>query len=237
MAHQIEQMAYVGQTPLHGLGNNLPRKQPMEVWQREAGMDRQILESPVHFKSETAGHLGAIHSFPEQKALFRSDTKAPLSVVFQRYHTVQPREVLELYHDLTGVSGYELEVAGDLKGGHRAIQRQLVESTPSILPPRSVPRDLLQRPLRPLDQPDSADREDHQHGSQRIKIVRSQHHSLTIDQAREKCCRTRWRYSGAHCRRSDFMSCIRVNDGNQFGSACLRHVLPIGLGQGRSKRH
>ena len=42
-------------------------------------MDWQILESPVHFKSDAVGHLGAIHSFPEQKVLFRSDTKAPLS--------------------------------------------------------------------------------------------------------------------------------------------------------------
>ena len=59
MAHQIEQMAYVGATPWHGLGNNLPQKQPIEVWQREAGMDWQILESPVHFKSDAIGHLGA----------------------------------------------------------------------------------------------------------------------------------------------------------------------------------
>ena len=103
----------------HGLGNQLTQKQPIEVWQREAGMDWQILESPVHFKSEVAGHLGAIHSFPEQKVLFRSDTKAPLSVVSQRYHTVQPREVLEFYRDLTEVSGYELETAGVLKGGRK----------------------------------------------------------------------------------------------------------------------
>jgi phage/plasmid-like protein (TIGR03299 family) len=119
MAHQVEQMAYVGATPWHGLGNNLPKKQPIEIWQREAGMDWQIQESPVHFKSDAIGHLGTIHSFLEQKVLFRSDTKAPLSVVSQRYHTVQPREVLEFYRDLTEVSGYELETAGVLKGGRK----------------------------------------------------------------------------------------------------------------------
>lgn len=119
MAHLIEQMAYVGATPWHGLGNNLPKKQPIEIWQREAGMDWQIQESLVHFKADSIGPLGTIHSFPEQKVLFRSDTKAPLSVVSQRYHTVQPREVLEFYRDLTEVSGYELETAGVLKGGRK----------------------------------------------------------------------------------------------------------------------
>lgn len=119
MAHQIEQMAYVGATPWHGLGSCLTEKQPIEVWQREAGMDWQIQESPVHFKSDAAGHLGAIHSFPEQKVLYRSDTKTALSVVSNRYQVVQPREVLEFYRDLTEVSGYELETAGVLKGGRK----------------------------------------------------------------------------------------------------------------------
>lgn len=119
MAHLIEHMAYVGEAPWHGLGSRLSPKQPLEVWQREAGMDWQIQESPVHFKADAVGHLGSIHSFPEQKVLYRSDTKAPLSVVSQRYQVVQPREVLEFYRDLTQVSGYELETAGVLKGGRK----------------------------------------------------------------------------------------------------------------------
>ena len=119
MAHQIENMAYIGTTPWHGLGSRLTEKQPLEVWQREAGMDWQIQESPVHFKADAIGHMGSIHSFPEQKVLFRSDTKAPLSVVSQRYQVVQPREVLEFYRDLTERSGYELETAGVLKGGRK----------------------------------------------------------------------------------------------------------------------
>jgi phage/plasmid-like protein (TIGR03299 family) len=119
MAHLIEEMAYVGQTPWHGLGNQLSPKQPLEIWQREAGMNWQIQQSPVHFKADTIGNLGTIHSFPEQKVLFRSDTKAPLSVVSNRYQIVQPGEVLEFYRDLTEVSGYKLETAGVLKGGRK----------------------------------------------------------------------------------------------------------------------
>jgi phage/plasmid-like protein (TIGR03299 family) len=119
MAHLVENMAYAGDAPWHGLGSRLSQRQPLEVWQREAGMDWQIQESPVHFKSDAVGHLGSIHSFPEQRVLYRSDTKAPLSVVSQRYQVVQPREVLEFYRDLTQVSGYELETAGVLKGGRK----------------------------------------------------------------------------------------------------------------------
>lgn len=119
MAHLVEQMAYVGDTPWHGLGSALSPKQPLEIWQREAGMNWQIQESPVHFKADASGHLGTIHSFPEQKVLYRSDTKAPLSVVSNRYQVVQPREVLEFYRDLTEFSGYELETAGVLKGGRK----------------------------------------------------------------------------------------------------------------------
>lgn len=119
MAHLVEQMAYVGETPWHGLGHSLAPKQPLEVWAKQAGMDWQIQESPVRFMAETAGHLGAIHTFPEQKVLFRSDNQQALSVVSQRYQVVQPREVLEFYRDLTEIAGYELETAGVLKGGKK----------------------------------------------------------------------------------------------------------------------
>lgn len=119
MAHEIEQIAYVGSTPWHGLGNCLTQNQPVEIWQREAGMNWKIEESPVYYKADNIGPLGSIHSFTDQKVLFRSDTKAPLSVVSKRYQIVQPQEVLEFYRDLTEVFGYELETAGVLKGGRK----------------------------------------------------------------------------------------------------------------------
>jgi phage/plasmid-like protein (TIGR03299 family) len=119
MAHEVQKMAYIGETPWHGLGNRLSLNQPIEIWQREAGMDWRIEASPVHFKSAGSGLLAPIHTFPDQKVLYRSDTQEPLSVVSQRYQVVQPNEVLEFYRDLTEVSGYELETAGVLKGGRK----------------------------------------------------------------------------------------------------------------------
>lgn len=119
MAHHIEQMAYIGQTPWHGLGNQLSANQPLEVWQQQAGMDWEIKASPVQFTDEDNDTSGLLLPFPQNKVLYRSDTLAPLSVVSQRYQVVQPREILEFYRDLTEVSGFQLETAGVLKGGKK----------------------------------------------------------------------------------------------------------------------
>jgi phage/plasmid-like protein (TIGR03299 family) len=119
MAHQIEQIAYVGKTPWHGLGNQLSPNQPLEVWARQAGMDWRIETSDVSYMAQNERGQSIIMPFEEQRVLYRSDTHAPLSVVSQRYQEVQPKEILEFYRDLTEQSGFELETAGVLKGGKK----------------------------------------------------------------------------------------------------------------------
>jgi len=120
MSHLIEKMAYTGEKPWHNLGRELPSRQPLEVWAKEAGMDWNIQETPVRFASrDEEGDGSPLATFKDQKVLFRSDNREPLSVVSQRYQVVQPREVLEFYRDLTQISGYELETAGVLKAGRK----------------------------------------------------------------------------------------------------------------------
>ncbi|QEZ48002.1 DUF932 domain-containing protein [Cupriavidus oxalaticus] len=116
--HLVQSMAYANATPWHGLGNQLAANQSLDVWARQAGMNWTIESSEVRFVSGNAG-LGAIHAFPDQRVLYRSDTKAPLSVVSSRYQVVQPSEVLEFYRDLTEVGGFALETAGVLKEGRK----------------------------------------------------------------------------------------------------------------------
>ncbi|WP_333835496.1 DUF932 domain-containing protein [Acinetobacter schindleri] len=119
MAHQLEQMAYVGDTPWHGLGNQLTQNQPIEVWAQQAGMDWRIESSNVSYMAQNERGQSIIMPYEEQRVLYRSDTHAPLSVVSQRYQEVQPMEILEFYRDLTEQSGFELETAGVLKGGKK----------------------------------------------------------------------------------------------------------------------
>ncbi|WP_371972000.1 DUF932 domain-containing protein [Acinetobacter sp. AL9] len=119
MAHQLEQMAYVGETPWHGLGNQLTQNQPIEIWAQQAGMDWRIESSNVSYMAQNERGQSIIMPYEEQRVLYRSDTHAPLSVVSQRYQEVQPKEILEFYRDLTEQSGFELETAGVLKGGKK----------------------------------------------------------------------------------------------------------------------
>jgi len=116
--HLVETMAYAGEKPWHGLGNKLAPQQSIDTWKKQAGMDWQIEQSEVSYISGNS-HVGVINAFPQQKVLYRSDTKAPLAVVSKRFHVVQPGEILEFYRDLTAYNGFELETAGVLREGRK----------------------------------------------------------------------------------------------------------------------
>jgi len=115
--HSVQTMAYVNAVPWHGLGQSLAPHQPLDVWAEQAGMNWTIEASEVLFDSGLDADVSS--TFPGQKVLYRSDTKAPLAIVSDRYHVVQPAEILEFYRDLTEIAGFELETAGVLKEGKK----------------------------------------------------------------------------------------------------------------------
>lgn len=120
MAHELDfttgkaAMAYVGDTPWHGLGQQMAIGQSIEEWQLAAGMNFQIMDTEVQF----ATGFGR-STVPNKKVLYRSDTGDALAVVGKGYKVVQPGEVLEFYRDLTETAGFTLETAGVLKAGKK----------------------------------------------------------------------------------------------------------------------
>lgn len=115
MAHGIQSMAFVGEVPWHGLGNRLTPDSPLEIWAKEAGMDWNLLSTPALGLDDT----DEVFLFPERNILYRSDTKAPLSIVSDAYKVVQPGEVLEFYRDLVATADFKLHTAGVLFGGKK----------------------------------------------------------------------------------------------------------------------
>lgn len=116
---QIYPMTFVGDTPWHGLGQRLEPGQPLEVWAEAAGMDWDILRSPLTFGTpvKATGRQNNRFIFPSREALIRSDNHGPLSIVSDKYQIVQPREVLEFFRDLTEAGGFTMNTAGVLFGG------------------------------------------------------------------------------------------------------------------------
>lgn len=122
MAHHLTinaggraEMAFVGETPWHGLGQPLRPGASIDEWRIAAGMNWSIRRSPVQYMCDQLEQ----HEWKDQHVLFRSDTKAPLATASPRYKEVQPREVLEFFRDLVNENGFELETAGTMKGGRR----------------------------------------------------------------------------------------------------------------------
>ncbi|CAB4165130.1 LGT_TIGR03299, phage/plasmid-like protein TIGR03299 [uncultured Caudovirales phage] len=119
MAHLIDMsnaranIAFAGATPWHGLGQSLEEGAPIGVWCEAAGLNYDVERAPVF------AHIqGRSVTLENQSALYRNDTGAVLGQVSNnRYHIVQPREVVEFYRDLVADQGFVLDVAGALKGG------------------------------------------------------------------------------------------------------------------------
>jgi phage/plasmid-like protein (TIGR03299 family) len=120
MAHQIASVngkasiAYVGDKPWHGLGQELTQDASLETWKKEAGMDWEIKDSAILFNNgeEDVFYTGS-------RALYRGDTKDQLSIVSDEYKVVQPGEVLDFFQDLVSLQGMKLNTAGCLYGGKK----------------------------------------------------------------------------------------------------------------------
>lgn len=111
------EMAFVGTTPWHGLGQNVSKGAPISVWAKEAGMDWTAVATPLQGAKQPEGTPSI--DFPEFKGIYRSDTLDPLSVVGKDYNIVQPADMLEFFRDLTEGGGWHIHTAGTMRGGRK----------------------------------------------------------------------------------------------------------------------
>ena len=132
------EMAYTGETPWHGLGQQLKPGAPIEDWIASAGMDWNVCRSRVRF-----GEPPNQRVFDSQHVLFRSDSKEPLAVVGDGFKVVQPKQVLEFFRDLTADAKMKLSTAGTLFGGRRFWALAEIGDEAFVIPKDKVAGNLL----------------------------------------------------------------------------------------------
>lgn len=120
MAHQLTirkngraEMAYVGELPWHKLGQQVTHGATIETWKKEAGLDWEArIAVPIYYDDN-----GQPMQYDDFRAVYRSDTSAPVGMVSSKYKLVQPAEVLEFFRDLTESGGWHIHTAGSMRGG------------------------------------------------------------------------------------------------------------------------
>src|SRR5436190_52794 len=125
MSHMISfanarnEMAYRGEKPWHGLGQELTDGASIDEWREQAGMNWTIRRSKVRYAASPTPALEDFRSVEDRHVLLRSDNLQHLSIVSDSFKIVQPSEVLEFFRDLTEAAGFKMETAGVLHQGRK----------------------------------------------------------------------------------------------------------------------
>lgn len=117
MSNDRANMAYVGETPWHGLGQEIDSDTSIEQWKIAAGLDWFIQKRPLSFGIQNGDGSRALAVYPDRFAHVRSDTQAAIGMGSKQFQLVQPGDTLEFFRDLVSDSRFTIETAGSLKGG------------------------------------------------------------------------------------------------------------------------
>jgi hypothetical protein len=121
MAHEIEfidgiaQMAYVGETPWHGLGKSVPADLTPEQMLEAAGLNWEVKKYPTFAVLDESDPDSVIET--GQSALVRLSDKKMLDVVSDDWNPVQNAEAFEFFNEFVMAGDMEMHTAGSLKGG------------------------------------------------------------------------------------------------------------------------
>lgn len=115
MAHEIESMFYVRETPWHGLGTRLIEAPTTEAAIIQAGLNWSVERRPLWTQDNT----GKTVPTGEGQAIIRTSDDQVLGIVGDQYRPLQNTEAFKFFDPFVSSGAVELETAGSLRGGRR----------------------------------------------------------------------------------------------------------------------
>lgn len=111
MSHEVETMAWAGETPWHGLGVRVNNDLTPDQMMRAANVDWDVIEVPL-----VGNHNGQVIN-SGKKALIRSTDNRLLTVTSDDWHPNQNSEAFKFFTEFVESGDMEMHTAGSLFDG------------------------------------------------------------------------------------------------------------------------
>ena len=113
MSHEIETMAFAGQTPWHGLCVEVEPTLTAEQMMVAAGLDWKVVKRPIMYKVGKDSR----RTIKDRFALVRDTDEQYLSLCGPKYQPVQNKDVFDFFHKFVDAGHMEMHTAGSLMDG------------------------------------------------------------------------------------------------------------------------
>lgn len=118
MSHNVETMAYAGETPWHNLGVKVEGNLTPAQMQTAAGLDWEAIKVPVFAHVGKRGTVGYREKATGEFAICRDSDLSVLSPsVGKGWEPVSNKEVFETFNDIVTAGNATMETAGSLQDG------------------------------------------------------------------------------------------------------------------------
>lgn len=135
MAHEVETMAYVGETPWHGLGTKLNAPPSIEEAITASGLDWEVRLEELMLRDVPLDLTGPIPA----RAVMRQTDRKVLGVVGTSYRPLQNREAFRFFQPFVDAGHAEIHTAGSLRGGRKVwVLAKLAKFEAEVVPGDSV---------------------------------------------------------------------------------------------------
>lgn len=111
MAHQVETMAYAGETPWHGLGTRVSNDLSVDEMLEQSGLDWKVRAIPV------VGKADGIEIKSDHQMLIRESDNKQLTMITDKWNPVQNQEAFDFFREFVDAGSMEMHTAGSLQGG------------------------------------------------------------------------------------------------------------------------
>lgn len=116
MSHEVETMAYAGETPWHGLGVRVPADLSPEQMLEKAGLNWEVEKKELYFYGDDDEYT---YPAPGKQALVRTSDNTVLDIVGEDWNPLQNSDAFEFFNDFVVSGDMEMHTAGSLMDGRR----------------------------------------------------------------------------------------------------------------------